>query len=110
MEQNLDKGYDEEFCSSCGQVVKKEAIICVHCGVPLKGSKGQKDKTVAILLAVFLAFWTWVYTYKKDAWKFWLNLVLSIVTLGFWSIVAWIWAIIDVSVKPQEFYNNYPNG
>ena len=31
----------------------------------------RKDKTVAVLLAVFLGLWTWVYTCKKDAWKFW---------------------------------------
>ena len=69
-----------------------------------------KTKTPAVLLAVFLGFWTWLYTYQRDAWKFWLNLGLTVVTLGFWGLVAWVWAIIDVCVKPESYYTNFPNG
>ena len=29
-------GSDEQFCSSCGEVIKKEAEICPKCGVRLK--------------------------------------------------------------------------
>jgi len=50
------KGADEKFCSSCGEVIKKEAELCPHCGVRQKGSySGEKrSKTVAALLALFL--------------------------------------------------------
>ena len=79
----------------------------------------RKDKTAAILLAVFLGGWTWLYTYKKDAWKFWVSLALHITVFN--PIWTWIllflpniglhvWAIIDVCVKPQQFYDYYPNG
>jgi len=37
-----------------------------------------KNKTAAILLAVFLGFWTWLYTYQKDGWKFWVSLALTL--------------------------------
>jgi len=109
-DQRRTKGVDEIFCPSCGEAVKREAVICVKCGVPLRGASGMarsKDKTVAVILAVFLSFWTWCYTYQKDAWKFWLNLGLSVVTLGIWGIVAWIWAIVDVARRPEEFYVNF---
>lgn len=66
-----------------------------------------KSKTTAILLAVFLGLWTWCYTYKKDAWKFWLNLVLSILTFGLWGLVAWVWAIVNTARRPEEFFTNY---
>lgn len=70
-----------------------------------------KQKTTAVLLAVFLTFWTWVYTYKVDAWKFWLNLVLSFLTVGFWAIfVAWPWAIIDAARRKDDWYLAFPNG
>lgn len=69
-----------------------------------------KSKTPAILLAVFLGFWTWVYTYKVDAWKFWVNLGLSIVTLSLWFLVAWVWAIVDAVRRPDEWYQSFPNG
>ena len=81
----------------------------VQGGVLSAGAR-PKSKTAAVLLAVFLTFWTWCYTYKRDAWKFWLNLVLSVVTLGIWAVtVAWLWAIIDVAVKPSEYYAQFPN-
>ena len=94
--------------------MNKNAVICPNCGVAVKGGKldksvYSKDKTIALLLAIFLSFWTWIYTYEKDSWKFWLNLALTIVTVGFWGVVAEIWAIIDVAVKPDSFYINYPN-
>jgi len=78
----------------------------------------RKDKTVAILLAVFLGFWTWLYTYKRDAWKFWVCLGLHMTVFN--PIWTWIllflpniglhvWAIVDVAVKPQQYYDQYPN-
>jgi hypothetical protein len=67
---------------------------------------------VSVLLAVFLSFWTWLYTYKKDAVKFWIGLVvglgLGFFTMGITAIVVWVWAIIDTAVKPDSFYQQYP--
>ena len=105
------KAADETFCPSCGEAIKIKAVICPHCGVAASSQfpVSPKSKTAAVLLAVFLGFWTWCYTYKHDAWKFWLNLVLTVVTFGFYGLIAWIWAIIDVAVKPEAFYTNYPN-
>jgi hypothetical protein len=28
-----EKGYDEVFCASCGEPIKKQAELCPHCGV-----------------------------------------------------------------------------
>jgi len=88
-------------------------VICVKCGVAIKkistATCTPKDKTIAVVLAVFLGLWTWLYTYRIDGWKFWLNLGLSIVTLLIWVPIAWIWAIIDTAVKPSQFYTEYPN-
>jgi RNA polymerase subunit RPABC4/transcription elongation factor Spt4 len=118
------KQLDEVFCQSCGAAIKREAAMCVHCGVPVRrasaGASG-KSKVASILLAVFLGFWTWLYTYRADGWKFWLALSISIVngilifvTLGVWLIVAWIpglafwiWPIVDAAVKNDEWYTSY---
>jgi len=78
-----------------------------------KNLRKDKSKTTAILLAVFLGGWSWIYTSKFDAWKFWLNIIIDIfLTYGVglyhvWLIVAWIWVITDQSKKPKEFYCNY---
>lgn len=71
-----------------------------------------KSKTTAVLLAVFFGFWTWVYTYQRDAALFWINLVASVVTMGLWGIfVAWPWAIICAATRPSDtFYSNFPYG
>ena len=111
-------GPDEMYCWSCGAVIKKDAELCTNCGVRAgrRTSYPAKDKAVSILLAVFLSFWTWLYTYKRDYWKFWVGLGLNLTVFNpVWTwlvlftpnIGIWIWAIVDVSVKPKEFYQNY---
>jgi len=84
------KQADEIFCWSCGEPIKKEAVICIRCGVQTRplipqgntastsfGAQSfpvlpthSKDKTTAVLLAVFLSFWAWLYTFKRDKRKF----------------------------------------
>ena len=94
-----------------------------------------RSKAVAILLAVFFGFFTWIYTWKNDAWKFWVSLGVTIGflllimffgVLGFVfneafiiiavilyilsilvSIGLWIWAIVDQSAKSESYYTRY---
>jgi len=106
------KEADEIYCHSCGEPIKKEAEICVHCGVRQKEIiRSFKNKTTAILLAIFFSSFTWLYTWKVDYWKFWIALAISF-TLGwvlFWFLIfaIWIWAIVDVARRPQSFYESF---
>ena len=81
---------------------------------PVMHRPSPKDKGTSVLLVVLFGFFGWLYTYKRDAWKFWLNLALFLLlllpTLGLYGLVAWVWAIIDVSVRPSEWYRQFPNG
>jgi hypothetical protein len=106
------KQADEIFCWSCGEPIKKEAVICIRCGVqtrplisqgntasPFFGAQSfpasptpSKNKTTAVLLAVFLSFWTWLYTFKTDKKKFIVCLALAILMpllWGFFTIAAY---------------------
>lgn len=73
---------------------------------------------MAILLAVFLTFWTWLYTYKKNATKFWVGLGVAVIgaltavlIIGDFILLGlWVWAIVDVATKPAEYYQRFPNG
>lgn len=50
-------GADEQFCSACGEVMKKEAEVCPKCAVKNKlkeEPKARKSKLVAAALAFFL--------------------------------------------------------
>lgn len=69
-------------------------------------------------MAVFLGGWTWLYTYRADAWKFWtlvpagfvINLSLNFALPGLGTVTGVlmaIWPIVDVSVKTREFYDTY---
>ena len=48
-------GADEQYCASCGNVIKKKAVICPKCGVKQSYGKG-KSRISAALLAFFLGF------------------------------------------------------
>jgi len=121
-------------CQKCGGYLEPNARFCNVCGSPaIPGSTSRKSKTVSELLAVFLFYWTWLYTYKRDGWKFWLAFVLSglpilIVTIFMVFYVSdvswlpdnlliglsyglpmafWVLAIFDTLRKNQQWYDNY---
>ncbi|AHH07495.1 Hypothetical protein BCD_1429 (plasmid) [Borrelia crocidurae DOU] len=60
----MSKNVDEMYCVSCGAIIKKEATICVHCGVPNKLSSScptslppssfDEKKLILLLLCLFL--------------------------------------------------------
>jgi hypothetical protein len=70
-----------------------------------------------VLLAVFLSFWTWLYTFQRDAAKFWWGLGLAIFGLitalfiigDFILLGVWIWAIVDTAKKSDYWYQQFPN-
>jgi hypothetical protein len=111
-------------CPRCGQAVGPGQAHCHQCGSPVTSQMGvmvrsPKDKSVAILLAVFLSFWSWLYTYELDKQKFWtgLGVAFGSAVLGalllfplIIPIGIWIWAIVDVCQKPDTYYRQYPQG
>ena len=123
------------YCVGCGKGLIASAAICPVCGTLVKANSTSrdKDKTVAVVLAIFLSGWTWLYTYHSNATKFWVYIGGSFV-LGLTGIVSfaasldaydsvpaygvlafvyvvsfafWLWAVIDSATKPREYYENY---
>ena len=137
-------------CQTCGRQIDKNDRFCNACGAPVGANPpstqnyaypapvsqmptSRKNKTVSILLAMFLTYWTWLYTYKRDGWKFWLGLILSglpIITATIFMefyisnvswlsdqvliylsyalpIVIWLLAIIDTARKKRAWYDYY---
>ena len=102
-----------KICPSCNAELLKTAVVCPKCGSAV--AKPAKDKTVAILLAVFLLFWTWLYTYQVDKTKFWIGLGLCV--LGALTAIflvgdviifgVWIWSIVTVAKRPQSWYSDF---
>ena len=100
-------GADEEFCSSCGEIVKKQAEICTECGVRLQetAGPGDKDRTTAGLLAILLG--------GIGAHKFYLNETgMGILYLVFcWTFIPAIIGLIEgvlyLMKSDAEFHQKY---
>ena len=111
------------FCVTCGNGLVATAAICPRCGTPVAratfSTPGGKSRSTAVVMAVFLSFWSFLYTYSISAWKFWLGFGLSFVALGFVitndamsngnnpglffvliGLGVWIWSIVDRSITP----------
>lgn len=84
-------GADEMFCPSCGEIIKKAALFCVHYAVPtgivIDDVESDKNNTAAVLLAFFFHYFGWLYTGKKDWKKFLVCLLLQFIAI-FWYVVA----------------------
>jgi uncharacterized membrane protein YvbJ len=88
-----------KFCSACGNALLETAVVCPKCGSPTPQYRPQvtsqaKSKTTAVVLAVFLGPWSWLYTYKLNAYKFWLT--MSFQTLTFIYLIS---AFISMQIK-----------
>ncbi len=122
-----------KYCQACGNGLIESAAICPKCGTPvqghsLPGAASVKSKTTAVVLAVFLSYWTWLYTYSVNKTKFWVALgvgfglfiiqmatfassssaALGATTVFGWVVGVgfWIWAIVDNASKPESFFAN----
>ncbi len=86
-----------KFCQNCGSTTDPLAEVCVRCGARLAAQAPPppgRSKLPAVLLAVFLSFWAWLYTYRRNARKFWIGLTAHVVWIGLivWSVarvVVW---------------------
>ncbi len=80
------------YCPGCGCPTPYPVRNCLKCGTPLSYNPPKtsivnpKSKAISILLALSLGLFTWLYTYKQDAGKFWLGLGLSVLGLIVFSV------------------------
>lgn len=99
----------EEYCSSCGEIIKKEAEICPECGVrvqdePSTGDTSNKDRTTAGILALLLG--------GLGAHHFYLGNTLRgiLYVLFVWTfipmIAAFIEGILYLTKSDEEFHKN----
>jgi hypothetical protein len=101
---NPYEGGPAKYCPACGAGLVAQAVICPNCGSPTGTPfSGGKSKTAAVLLAVFLGPWTWLYTYRRNAWKFWVGLVGGVGGIVLALTVA---AAFAVTVN-QGYYHYY---
>lgn len=146
-----------KICTGCGKLIKWNAVICTYCGIQvqelkvdtnynypkyIENSYPVKNKTTAVVLAIFFGYWSWLYTYKINSGKFWFLLMLDVLRFFFlcqfiisksnleiynysqifssdfyilillsstWTLITWLWALINNSIKTNSFYRDYPH-
>jgi TM2 domain-containing membrane protein YozV len=89
------KAADEMFCPSCGEIIKKEAQICVKCGVAVKGTKkvgdnvSEKSRLVAFLLCTFFGV-LGVHRFYVGKTGSGIVQLFTLGGLGIWTLIDWI--------------------
>ena len=106
MSDTRQKGADETFCSSCGEIIKKEAEVCPKCGVRQKGvasvaNPSDKDWLVTLLLCFFLGFFGVHRFYTGKVGTGILMILIGWATLGIWLLVDFI-MILTGKFKDKE--------
>jgi len=43
--ESTSKKEDEIYCSECGKIIKRNAVICPHCGVQIKELKTKGSQS-----------------------------------------------------------------
>jgi len=99
MSEVREKGVDEVFCSSCGEIIKKEAEICVKCGVRQRGAPkkeasfegtSDRDWLTTLLLCLFLSGFGVHRFYVGKIGTGILMILFGWLSLGIWHLVDFI--------------------
>ncbi len=125
-----------KFCSACANPLIETAVICPKCGSPTskylsQGPVPVKSKATAVVLAVFLGIWSWLYTYDSNKKKFWvagatfLGLTLLVVIRGafvayrrglglysepaeavIWGLIGFVWLLSPIGLGIWAIIDN----
>lgn len=100
------RGPDEKFCTSCGSVIKRRAVVCPHCGVPQGAPQAGKNKIAAGVLGILLGS---IGVHKFYLGKIWQGILYVIF---FWTgipgIIGLIEGIIYLTMSDEEWARRYP--
>lgn len=132
--------YTDKFCYACGKGLIRSAAVCPGCGTPAVASidnprsaniysspqsqpslQEPKSKTAAVILAVFLGFWAFLYTYQVNASRFWLHFAAHLFAIFTWVflraegwpgaltiLISWLTTIVRVGTSSEALYRQYP--
>jgi hypothetical protein len=130
-DENISKKENEIYCPECAKPIKRNAVICPNCGIQVKAlqyepvknteiSASPKSRKVALWLVLFLGIFSWFYTFSKDWWRFFICIfVIFIITfigrinealLFIIGVIFYLWPAVNVTIRKDSFYENYPIG
>ena len=112
---------EKRFCYNCGTEINAQQVMCVKCGVALghtsgggaSVAQGEKNKTVAALLALFIG-WLGAHKFYHGSWGWglvYLALTLTVVLSFIPGIAGVVEAVIFFTMdeaKYEAVYRNTP--
>ena len=106
---------ERKFCHNCGTPTEANQAICLSCGVALARATGQKSKSKATLLSIFLGgvgghkfymgSWGWGIVYLVTCWL-WIPTIIAIVE----SIRYILMSDDEFAMKAATFQDKGPFG
>ncbi len=106
-----------KFCSNCGKELKEGAQVCLECGALVDGTKktnsadpNAKSKIAAGLLGIFLGALGIHNFYLGFTSKAVAQLLITILSCGFLSVISGIWGLIEGIFILTGKYNVDANG
>ena len=110
-ETNQTPGSDEQYCSSCRSIIKKEAEICPQCGVRQQEPVQRKNAGLAAVASFFFAGLGQIYNgqiAKGIALIFiqFFNVLLMFILIGFLTFfIVWVYGIWDAYTVAEKINN-----
>lgn len=132
MAEELTKGPNEIYCPECGRTIHRGSTGCPFCYADLKkifsGTQDTADtqdyyqssttpimsrapvksKAVAVILAVFFGYWTWLYTYARNNMKFWS--MMGVFAVIFIINIAYSCSMVQDAMSGNIYPDNYFSG
>lgn len=100
-----EKGVDEKYCESCGEIIKIRAVICPKCGVKIRKSF---SKTALLLTTFFLGG---IGGHKFYIGKIWPGVFyLLFCWTGIPGIIAFVEFIIYAVTDEEKLHEKYSSG
>lgn len=89
------KQMDEAFCRTCGEIIKKEAVICPKCGVKQKNTTDISSNWLAVLLLCFFLGYLGAHRFFVGKIGTGLLMLFTLGGFGIWVLIDLILIVTD---------------
>lgn len=100
---NIQTTARRRFCIGCGAEINENALACPQCGCPTQTTTvSTKSRKTYIILGIFFGA-LGIHNFYAERTGFAIGqLLVTILSMGYLSVISWIWAIIDIIIVKKD--------